>query len=208
MGALVSVATVEGAYPAFSDVAAGEQTRRILAASASVEAFVGRPLAQATFVETHRPESSRRLYLRATPIASITSIVYGVPGSQATLATADYSVLDAEAGVVELYRDFSGGFRWPDRAYGGDPRAGSLVVIYVGGYALADVPADIQDAVIHAVLARGATVGLSGGGMYASEQLGSYSYRISSDNTSSATTAGLPTTVTGPLRKYKRVRIA
>lgn len=205
MGALVSVATVEAASPAFADVADGEQARRILAASASVEAYVGRPLLQATFTETHRPENSRMIYLRVTPVSSVTSIVYGPSGSQTTIT--DYTV-DEETGALELYQGLSPGFRFPDRTYGADPRSGTVTVEYVGGYALADVPADIQDAVIHAVLARGATVGLSGGGMYASEQIGSYSYRISSDNTSSASTAGLPPTVTGPLRKYRRLRFS
>jgi hypothetical protein len=208
MAALVDVDTVVGASPSFGDVAGPEQARRILAASAAVEAYVGRPLAQATFIETHSPGAARRIYLRVTPVASVASITDGRDAT-ALVADDDYSIVDADAGVVELYRSFSVGYRSPDLTYLGDPRAGRLTVQYVGGWAVEDVPADIADAVIHAVLARGATVGLSGGGMYASEQIGSYSYRqMSSSIESGGNAAGLPATVTGPLRKYRRVRLS
>lgn len=205
---LIDEDTIIAAVPSFADVDASERTRRILAASAAVEGYVGRPLAQATFTETHRPESTRTIWLRVTPIVSISSITYGRDAT-ALVPDDDYSILNAETGAVELYRSFGGGYRYPDRTYGGDPRAGGLQVTYVGGYALADVPADIQDAVIHAVLAKGTTVGQSGGGMFASEQLGEYSYRRESSSvTGSAVSMGLPDSVTGPLRRYRRARFS
>src|SRR5688500_16586978 len=91
MAALVDVDTIVAASPAFADVASGEQTRRILAASAAVEAFVGRPLAQATHTERHAPGPSRVIYLRATPVASISSITYGRDAT-ALVVDDDYSI--------------------------------------------------------------------------------------------------------------------
>lgn len=204
---LISVDTIVGAYPDFANLTSGEQTRRIAAATASVEAFVGRPLGLTTATETRRPDGSRLLYLKITPVVSIASIVYGKSGS--TTAITDYTILDADAGVVEIYQSLGGGYRYPDRTYGGDPRAGTITITYTGGWATADVPADVQDALIHAVIARGATVSLSGAGIYASEQIGSYSYRLmdTAAESSVSSSMGLPATATGALRKYKRVRI-
>lgn len=209
---LVDAATVEAAYPAFSSVAGEEQTRRILAASAAIEAYVGRPLGLTTVAaEPHRPENTRRIYLRVCPVVSISSVVYGRPGAQMSLtADADYSILSPENGAVELYRAFSSGFRYPDRMYGGDPRSGSVYVTYTGGYATADVPPDVQQATILTVMSSGSTLGLNGGGLFSSEQIGEYSYRLSASGGGGPTTAGmgLPPSAIGLIHGYRRLRFA
>jgi hypothetical protein len=206
MPALVEEDTIIAAVPSFADVAEAERARRIAAASASIEAYVGRPLLRGTYTETHRPGPTRVVYLRATPVVSVSSVAVGHPAT--ALDASAYWLRDADEGVLELAASYPAGYRWPDRAYGGSPRAGGVTVEYVGGWELEDMPADVVDAVIHAVVARGATVALSGGGIYASEQLGEYSYRISSSDTNSSVAAGLPSSVTGPLRRYRRVRFS
>jgi hypothetical protein len=208
MAALISVETMEAASPSFADLSDAEQTRRLAAATAAIENYVGRPLARATRTETHRPESSWRIYLRAIPVESVTSVVAGRTGSTTTLDADQYSV-DAETGVLEVYRSFYGGYRYPDRVYGSDPRAGNVVVTYVGGYDTDEAPADITQAAILATLATTETLSLSGGGLYASEQLGSYSYRISSSSeNTSMSSSGLPMTAAALLRSYRRPRFA
>jgi hypothetical protein len=208
MASLISVETMEAASSSFADLSEAEQTRRLAAATAAIENYVGRPLARATRTETHRPESSWRIYLRATPVESVTSVVAGRTGSTTTLDADQYSV-DAETGVLEVYRSFYGGYRYPDRVYGSDPRAGNVVVTYVGGYDTDEAPADITQAAILATLATTETLSLSGGGMYASEQLGSYSYRLMNSSAESVGGYnGLPATAAALLKSYRRPRFA
>jgi hypothetical protein len=117
--------------------------------------------------------------------------------------------VDAETGVLEVYRSFYGGYRYPDRVYGSDPRAGNVVVTYMGGWAEDEAPADITQAAILATLATTETLSLSGGGMYASEQLGSYSYRLMNSSAESVGGYnGLPATAAALLKSYRRPRFA
>jgi hypothetical protein len=203
---LVTDAEVTASWPEFSAIASTERARLIRAASRAVERYVGRTLGLSTVTEVHRPENVRLIYLRIRPVVSITSVSSGHPAT--TLAASAYSLLDAETGVLELYQGFGGGFRYPDRQYGGDPRSGSVTVVYQGGYATADVPDDLKQAAILAVRYGSSTTTVMSGGLYESEQIGSYSYRRGVSEGASASSAGLPSIALGYLRAWKRPRFA
>jgi hypothetical protein len=203
---LVSETDVTSAWPQFGSQPAAERARLIRMATRTIEAYVGRQLGLGDVTEIHRPGNSRVVYLRVTPVNSIASVAYGNPAT--TLDTTFYSLLDAGNGVVELYRSFPGGYRFPDRAYGGDPRSGSLEIVYSGGWATADVPDNVKQAAIIVIRFSVAQGTVEKGGYYESVQQGSYSYKVSQTNSKTTTMTGLPAEALGYLRYLKKARIA
>lgn len=203
---LITSAELLAAWPGLASLPTDEQAALVLAATAAVEGYVGRPLGRGEVVEAHRPGSTRMIYLEVTPVASVTSIVSGWAGSAVTLVAGDYEV-DPATGAVELYRDYGQGYRYPDRTYGVDPRSTNLTVTYQGGWTTAAVPADVKRATI--IAAKALSQGTSAG-IFASEQLAGYSYRVagSAGDGGASSGSGLPATAVGLLRRLKRVRLA
>ena len=121
----------------------GELTRLIAAVGAFVAAYCRRTFETATVTEYHNGRSGqRRLLLRQPPITSITSIHDDVDrsyGSTTLIASTDYVITDAAAGLV----DFDGGSLQEGLS--------NIKVIYVGGYAATAIPADLEQAAIELV---------------------------------------------------------
>lgn len=112
--------------------------RYITAASRAAADYVGRTLVKETVEDRFQTCSPLRvLQLSRRPAAAVLAVSEGATA----LGQSDFSVY-AEAG--QLARLDSGGniSQWS---------AGLLVARYEAGYALVDVPADLQDAIIRAV---------------------------------------------------------
>lgn len=156
--ALVDVATTREWLHELSGATDADVERLIGAASATADRYARRTLAQATYTHYLSPKSARRtLALPARPVASITSVTIAADGNwdSGTLVT-DHDV-DGVTGI--LYRR-SGVFT---------PGLRNIRVVYVAGYALADVPAELQHAVVEVVAwiqrrAVGNQIGLSSHG--------------------------------------------
>lgn len=203
MADLITDAELLAAWPGLSSLASAEQAAVIASASAAVEGFVGRTLGLATHDEIHRPGPTRSIYLYNSPVNSILTIEHGRSGSRVAI-DADAYTLTASSGLVELYGAYATGFRHPDRPHGGDPRYGDVRVEYTAGWAVADVPADIKRATI--IAAKAMNQGVTAG-MYASQQLGEYSFRIAASE-SSSNPSGIPPLSATLLRRYRRVRFS
>jgi hypothetical protein len=202
---LITEDEAEASWPGFADLDADERASLLLAATAAVEAAIGRTIGLATHAaERHRPEATRKIYLHHYPVASIATIEYGRAGSRVAISTDDYELTPA-TGEVELFRDYAGGYRYPDRTWAGDPRAGDVLVTYTAGYATAEVPPDIKRAALISIRGMNQSVNA---GAYASEQIGAYSYRIAAESFTTSSGSGLPSTAAALVARYRRHRLA
>lgn len=139
--ALVTLQQVRDALPQLAGVSDAEVTRRIAAASAMIEKYCRATFGDAV-TETFDADGTGVVWLRSTPVASITSVTVGLPDDPAALSASDYA-LDPLTGELRLYRASWDGF-WPAGAYYpwvGPESFQSIRVVY----STADVPDDVAD---------------------------------------------------------------
>lgn len=134
-------------------------------ASAAIVAFIGQPLARATYRETvYSRFAGDSFILSRFPVASIVSV--GIDGAD---IDADGYRVDAGTGIVHRRSPTRCGPYWP---------AGETVIEYVAGYELpAGLPADIQRAAI--IMLRQSHMGAGRDPLLRSEQtdgVASFSY--------------------------------
>lgn len=186
--------------------------RMIDRASRRLASAVNRELRQGTVVESLPPADSSRLWLRVTPVKSVTSIT---EDGETLEADSDngYRLEDKEAGSIFSLR------RWTRQLPGlraiSDTRAPEYgeevyVVTYVGGYWLpgwtgspgsGDVllPADLEDAAIE--LVRMLYFRSQRDPSITAERLGDFSASYGSD----AIEHGIPKTVWSEIAHYRRL---
>lgn len=150
-----------GALKAFKNLATDEHDAELLrllgAADRMITTYCRRTFEQETLTEYHSPRAGQpRLFLKRPPIVSVTSVyddAQRLYGAASLLAASDYTVEDAEAGILTV----------DGHRLGGGAR--SVQVVYVGGFL--PVPADVEQAAIELVwlsrdLGDKALLGVSG----------------------------------------------
>ncbi len=163
-----TIQEVVDAYTAFADLPAARQQALIEAASQAVSDYCGRRVTQQVQVETHSGANGSRVYLRVTPVASVSEVV--VNGTSLDNAGGDAWSFDPRTGAL-----LRGSGVW------GDPRFnpwfpsgfGNMTVTYVGGFN--QLPAAIKEATIQAVIALASAPSVLSGDIK-SESLGDWSY--------------------------------
>ena len=108
------------------------------AAQERIEAYCGRIFETATFTEYHDigDATTRHIYVQNPPITSVTSLQYDAQSDDPeTVDSSDY-ITDTSSGKVTLY----------DGYFGRGEQ--SVKVVYVGGYAAADMPDVVKLGVI------------------------------------------------------------
>jgi hypothetical protein len=167
---LVTTAEVENAWAGFSALATDEKTALIDVVSSAIAQHAGREFQSTTYTEYHDGKNRPRLWLRHTPVISITSVSINGTALDNTDGTA--WTIDLESGEL-LYGTGDNG----DPAFNPWFPIGkkNIVVVYAAGYAA--IPADVKRA---AILWMQAISGQhqAGGGAYKSESLGDYSYTL------------------------------
>lgn len=114
------------------------------AAQERIEAYCNRTFETATFTEYHDigDATTRHIYVQNPPITSVTSLQYDAQSDDPeTVDSSDY-ITDTSSGKITLYND-EGYF---GRGGGGGEQ--SIKVVYVGGYAAADMPDVVKLATI------------------------------------------------------------
>jgi hypothetical protein len=188
MADLVTAAEVAAAWSGFSSLGASEQAALVTAGSDAVEAYCDRVFTEGTFTDRIDGTNLPSVWLKATPISSVTSVTL----DGAVLPVADYS-LDTVTG--QLWRgpwgpgDANHRHCWPSGV-------GNIVVVYVAGYAT--IPPLVKRATILAVkrLSEADSGGLT------MERLGDYSYTLSDGG------HVVPDPAKALLRPYLRRRMA
>lgn len=185
--------------------------RLINGASDTIEKYCGRKFARATLTERVKGYGTELIHLERTPVESLTSIT--VDGT--TVSASEYRLQDADKGGV-----WRRGL-WPwtagtDDSVSPHPRAGfeedSIVVVYVGGYALAAnsrtpgtyvQPYDLEEAclqlAVHRYRSRGRNLGLVG------EAVGNASRQYQGSGEELSDQLGIPTPIAGILNGYRRM---
>ncbi|BFU90153.1 MAG: hypothetical protein NTAFB01_13400 [Nitrospira sp.] len=116
---------------AFNNITTAEHDTELLrlipTVDAFIEAYCNRPLESATVTEYHSARAGQTsLRLNRYPVASVTSLyddVYRVYGADTLIATSDYVLTDAAAGLVDL----------DGTAF--QPGLNNIKIVYVAGYA-------------------------------------------------------------------------
>ncbi len=137
----------------------------IAQASDAIRKYCGRKFERETITETLPGSGNTRLWLTRTPISSITSVTV----NDSTVATDEYTIEDAEAGLLLRHDDGSppapkvwalpGMLSWGlSRAPIRESGSNNITIVYVSGYLLPaednrDLPEDIERACIDTVKA-------------------------------------------------------
>jgi len=154
---LTTVSAVKGTLGVSSRKFDAEIDRLISAATSAIEQYVRHVYSKQTYDETVTGTSHTLLLLTNTPIVSVSAIV-----CQSSPIT-DYSIRDAEAGILYRQAGWASGEWVGWAASGGRPIMGSApeemlyTVTYVAGYDLpgtadANLPAYIEQACIETVV--------------------------------------------------------
>ena len=168
MADLVTTADVQAVPELASLIGRADLASTIAAASELIEAAVGRPLTRATVTEVHDGPGTPRLWLRRTPVASVTSV------------TVNGTALDNTGGAAWTLQAATGrlsrGAGTDDPAFAAPwPRgAGNVSVVYSGG------PDPVPERAKRACLAllKHAVDVVRRSGAYKGETIGDYSYTL------------------------------
>jgi hypothetical protein len=188
MADLVTEAEVTTLWPEFPTKVEDADARALLITAASdwVERYCQREFTQATVTETISPAGVARLILRRPPVTSITSVTL----DDTALAATEY-VLDPDG--MTLWRGEAGSGRrrsaWP-------AGVGSLVVVYVGGYAT--IPAQVKLATVETIKNSHDTTRASS--VYSFEAIGDYQYKTAEISEGGA---AAPQSIAMKLRPYR-----
>lgn len=209
--ALTKLATLKTEL-GISDASLDAVLERIInGASDSIEKYCGRKFARAAALsERVKGYGTELIHLERTPVETLTSIT--IDGT--TVDASEYRLRDAEVGSV-WRRNL-----WPwtagtDDSVAPHPRAGfeedSIVVVYTGGYALAQndrtpgtyaQPYDLEEAclqlAVHRYRVRGRNLGLLG------ETVGNASRQYAGGEQLGE--LGIPAPIAGLLDGYRKVR--
>ena len=152
--ALTTLATMRDELGITDDSQNDRLTRMINVASAAAESYTNRTFQRGTRTQKIRPPNGPRIFLDATPLASITSIT----DDGATVDSSEYEIEDASAGIVFRSSGWGGRDLTVPRSIVGDVMTGTgkswLSITYIGGYVLPndagdrDLPYDIEQACI------------------------------------------------------------
>ena len=164
MADLVTTADVLSAWSDFGNLSTTEQAALVSVASAAVEAYCDRTFTAATYTDRIDGTNQPSVWLKVTPITSVTSVTL----DGAAITASDYS-LDTVTG--QLWRG-SWGSGEPSQRACWPSGVGNLVVVYVAGYAT------IPDLVKRATILTVKRISEADSGGLTMERLGDYSYTL------------------------------
>lgn len=164
MSDLITAAEVTAAWSDFANLSSTEQAALVSVASSAVETYCDRTFTAGTFTERIDGTNWPSVWLKVTPITSITSVT--LDGK--AIAAADYSI-DTVTG--QLWRGAWGSGEATQRACW-PSGVGNLVVVYVAGYAV------VPDLVKRATILTVKRLSEADSGGLTTERLGDYSYTL------------------------------
>jgi len=147
-----TVAVVREDIPRLASLSDSAIARRIASASSAVDAYCGRSFGPGPFAEIHNANGTGRVWLRNTPVVSVTSVTVNLPGDP-VLLDADGFAFDSLTGELRLggqtgSRFWSVEYPWVL----GLEAFQSVSVAYTGE----PVPGAIEDVVLGLIAARSA----------------------------------------------------
>jgi uncharacterized phiE125 gp8 family phage protein len=141
--ALIDVATVKEALKIPTATTSEDTVLGSMISRASILAnkFAGRTFLQQTYTEYYDGDGTDTLMVNNYPIGAVTSLYDStdrVFDSGSAIDVTDDVMIDADAGIVRLWNN----------AIAFNTGKANIKIVYTGGYALASMPYDIQEAVI------------------------------------------------------------
>jgi len=188
-----TVAVVREDIPRLASLSDSAIARRIASASSAVDAFCGRSFGPGPFTETHNANGTGRVWLRNTPVVSVTSVTVGLPNDLRILAANVYQ-FNATTGELCLSWSSGIGFDPAGVSYPWFYGAESVRVVYTGEA----VPGAIEDVVLGLIAARSA--GFATEQPLKSKSMGQVSYTYADDGRWGLSSAD--TTTLGRFKRY------
>lgn len=159
----------------FTDTGTTLLTNLLKASSGFVEQYCNRKFESATYTEMHDGKGVTWLYVRNTPVTTLTSVTIQDSSGVSTVVPSGDLILNSEMGRVHFGFNITGSYYFFPKA------KSNTTVVYTAGYASDSIPDDLQEAVIQVTKNLLSTTSVDDVSVK-SQKMGTYSYTLAAAN--------------------------